>query len=104
MNDLSLPFSIQANRHPVDQLADLRATIKRLQDFEDDLRTEVSVLMGDNDRLDGDDFIARQVLNIRKGTVDPDAMANAGVNPDAFRKADVTVYTIRTDRREAGDA
>jgi hypothetical protein len=84
------------NQHPVDELAQIRAQIKALQERENALRSEVSLLIGDGSAYDGDDFTAIQTLASRKGGIDEQAMRTAGINPDKFRKSDIAVVTIRT--------
>lgn len=96
MNDTSLPV----NRHPVDQLADIRFTIKKLQEREDELRSEVSALMGENDSLGGDEYIARQTVANRSGAIDTKALERDGIDVDKYRKAGTIVYTIRCESRE----
>lgn len=92
-------ISNASNRHIVDQLADVRATIKELQAREDELRTLVSVEMGDRDSLGGSEFIAKQVLTKRAGSIDTKAAEAAGIDLSAFRKPDTIVYSIRCERR-----
>ena len=89
----------QTNRHPVDELADVRAQIKELKDREDDLKVIISLDMGDGDSLGGDEYIATQTLSTRKGAIDEKALKAAGVNVSDFRKADVTVWSLRLERR-----
>lgn len=92
------------NRHPVDELADVRAQIKELQEKEYTLRVEVSVLMGDNDSLGGDEFIAKQILSNRAGAIDTKALEKAGIDIDKYRKPSTVVYQIRCERRVLEDA
>lgn len=92
-------ISNSSNRHIVDQLADVRAAIKELQAREDELRTLVSVEMGDGDSLGGSEFIARQVLTKRAGSIDTKAAEAAGIDLSAYRKPDTIVYSIRCERR-----
>lgn len=87
------------NRHPVDQLAEVREKIKVLQDQEDTLRTEVSVLMGDADTLGGDEFIAKQSISERAGGIDAKALERDGIDVAKYRKKPSTVYQIRCERR-----
>ena len=89
------------NRHPVDQLADVRAKIKELQAHEDELRTEVSGMMGDHDSMGGDEFIARQTITTRAGGVDTKKAEVDGIDLSKYRKKDITVYSIRIERRES---
>lgn len=103
MNEIALPDK-GTNRHPVDQLAQVRATIKQLQDRESELKAEVSQMMGNRDSLGGDEFIARQTVTERKGAIDEKAMAAAGIKPDAYRKPPVTVYSIRCEPRVMEEA
>lgn len=90
-----------ANRHPVDQLADVRESLKALKDREEDLKAEVGRLMGAADSLGGDEYIATQAISERKGGLDEKAIASRlGVdNLDGFRKPSTTVVTIRVERR-----
>lgn len=90
-----------SNRHIVDQLADVRAKIKALQEHEKDLKEEVGRQMGAADSLGGDEFIASQAISERKGSIDEAKVARKlGVeNLDAFRKAPSTVVTIRVESR-----
>lgn len=90
-----------SNRHIVDQLADVRAQMKALKSREDALKAQVSKEMGDADSLGGDQFIARQTLSERAGAVDTSKMKKAGIDVDAYRKASVTVMTIRVEERVA---
>lgn len=94
MNGKAMP-----NRHPVDQLAEIREQIKALKAREDELRNKVSAMMGAADSLGGDEFIARQSVTIRKGAIDEAAMRASGIDPDDWRKPEVTVYAIRVERR-----
>lgn len=87
------------NRHPVDQLADVRAEMKALKEREDELRALVSKAMGNADSLGGDQFIALQKVSERKGAIDAAALKKAGIDPDAFRKPDTTVYSIVIEPR-----
>lgn len=97
MHDISL----SSNRHPVDQLGEIRATIKALQAREDELKSKVSAMMGPDDCLGGDEFIAFQRVSTRKGAIDVKAMEKAGIDPNRFRKPDVTVYSLTVERRVA---
>lgn len=90
----------QANRHPVDQLADVRAQIKALQELEAVLKARVSADMGTADSLGGDEFIALQTLTTRKGAIDEKKALKAGVDLDDFRKPETVVHSLRIERRE----
>jgi hypothetical protein len=90
-----------ANRHIVDQLADVRAKIKELQDAEKVLKDQVSAAMGSGDSLGGDEFIAWQTISERKGSLDEKALKAAGIDAEKFRKAPVAVVTLRVERRAA---
>lgn len=100
MNNIATPV----NRHPVDQLADIRATIKVLEEREAELKTEVSDLMGSADVLGGDENIARQTVTERAGAIDTKAMAKDGIDIEKYRKPKVTVFSIRTEKRIQGEA
>jgi len=84
------------NAHPVDQLVALRAQIKALQEHEALLKTEISRAIGDGSCLVGDEWIAEQSVTTRKGGIDEKALKAAGIDVDAFRKADTAVFTLRT--------
>ena len=100
MHDTSLPSNIR-NRHPVDQLADVRAEIKALQDREADLKAQISAEMGSRDSLGGDEFIAFQALQTRKGGIDEASLKAAGINPEKHRKPSSTAHVLRVERRAA---
>ena len=99
MNPISMP-----NRHPVDQLADVRETIKTLQAREAELKDEIGRLMGKADSLGGDEWIARQSLQERKGSIDEARLKAAGIDADAFRKPPVTSIVLRVERRAMPEA
>lgn len=96
MNTQTLPGK---NRHPVDELADVRAQTKALNEREAELKAEISKRIGSADSLGGDEFIATQVLSTRKGGIDEKAATAAGIDLNRFRKADVVVHTLRVERR-----
>lgn len=96
--------ALSSNRHPVDQLALVRETIKNLKEREEELRAIVSAEMGSGDTLGGDEFIARQTVSERKGGVDEKAVKAAGIDLDRFRKPAVPVFSIRVERRVMEDA
>lgn len=93
-----------SNRHPVDQLGDVREQIKALQERETELKEQVSAMMGAADSLGGGEWIARQTRTTRKGAIDAKALEKAGLDPDRFRKPDSDVKTIRCERRVTEDA
>jgi len=97
-------ISMSVNRHIVDQLADVREQIKKLEEQEEKLKAEVSKQMGDADSLGGDEFIARQTVSTRAGSIDAKAMEKAGIKVEKYRKAAVTIYSIRVERREQPEA
>lgn len=88
------------NRHAVDQLADVRAEIKILQTREKAIAAEISAMMGENDSLGGNQWIARQSVTKRKGSIDTKALEAAGIDVDQYRKPDTTVFSIRLEQRE----
>ena len=89
------------NRHPVDRLADVRAQIKALQEEEADLKAKISVEMADADSLGGDEFIAVQTLQDRKGGLDEKRIAETlGVKSlDPYRKPSTVAHVLRIERR-----
>lgn len=89
-----------SNRHIVDQLADIRDVIKSLQIKEADLKDEVAKQMGKNDSLGGNEFIAYQTVNTRKGGIDEAELKRRGV--DIPRKPETVVYSLRLQRRAMG--
>ena len=93
-----------SNRHPVDELAEVRADIKVLKYREDELKEQVAGMMGDQDSVGGDEWIAEQALSERKGSIDEKAAKAAGVDLDRFRKPTTTIVTIRTVKRAREDA
>jgi hypothetical protein len=86
----------QSNAHIVDQLADIKAKIKALQDLESALKTQISREIGDGSCLVGDDWIAEQTLTTRKGGLDEAKLVLALGDLAPYRKADIAVVTIRT--------
>lgn len=96
MNGKSAP----GNRHPVDELADIRETTKELKAREDELKFIISEMMGDADHLGGDEFIATQKISTRKGAIDQKAMEADAIDLAPYRKPDVTIFSIITERRE----
>lgn len=99
MIDTSLPGNRATNRHPVDQLAQIRSTIKVLQEREAQLKAEISAMMGAADSLGGDEFIAFQKLQQRKGGLDAAALKKAGIDPDKFRKPASTFIVLTVEPR-----
>jgi hypothetical protein len=99
MTDTSLPGK-RANRHPVDRLFDVRQQIKALTEEETDLKAKISVEMGRADSLGGDECIASQKLQERKGGLDEAAMIKAGIDVEAFRKPSATFVVIKVEQRE----
>lgn len=93
-----------SNRHIVDQLADVRAQIKMLQESEKDLKDAICDAMGHADSLGGDEWIALQRISERKGAIDTKALEKAGIDVEAFRKPPTVVYQIVTERRVQEDA
>ena len=89
----------QGNRHVVDQLSDIRAQIKELKKDEAACVSEISEQMGDGDSLGGDQFIARQIISTRKGTVDTARLEADGIDIDAYRKPETVAYSIRLEAR-----
>lgn len=87
------------NRHPVDRLADVRAQIKALAEEEADLKAKISVEMGPADSLGGDEYIASQSLQERKGGLDEKAMIKAGIDVESFRKPASTFVVLKVERR-----
>ncbi len=106
MDATALPEIAGTNRHPVDQLGDIRRTIKHLQDRETELKAEVGRLMGKADSLGGAEYIAVQSLTSRKGGIDESKVAAAlGVTSlDAYRKPETTYVTLKVERRAREDA
>lgn len=99
MNDEVMSRNTGTNRHPVDELAEIRNTVKTLKERESELVAQISDMMGDGDSLGGHEYIARQIVSTRKGALDTKLLEKAGVQVDAFRKADVTVYQMRLEPR-----
>ena len=104
MNDTALPGKPGTNRHPVDQLGQIRLTIKTLQDREAGLKEEVGQMMGKADSLGGDEYIAFQKLQSRKGSLDEKAMLAAGIDIERYRKSGSTYIVLTTVTREQEDA
>ncbi len=99
MDNTSLPGKPGTNRHPVDQLALVRQTIKHLEEREAELKAEIGALMGSSDSLGGAEFIAFQKLQQRKGGLDEKALAAAGIDPEKFRKPASTFIVLQIEPR-----
>ena len=86
------------NRHPVDELADIRAEIKRLETREAELKT---ALAADGCNLDGDEFEA-SVSRISAERVDTAALrkhlGEDGIRPFLKRSETVTLRIKPIDR------
>ncbi|HEY8358656.1 MAG TPA: hypothetical protein VIL30_14455 [Ramlibacter sp.] len=89
------------NRHPVDQLADVRQQIKDLQAQESDLKALISMEMGSSDSLGGDEFICRQKIQERKGGLDEAKLKAAGIKVDLYRKPPSVAHVLLVERRAA---
>lgn len=88
------------NRHPVDELGEVREEIKTLQAREKELKAVVAEEMGNTDSLGGDEWIARQKVTQRKGTWDEKRLKEAlGDMVERYRKEPTAVYSIETRRR-----
>lgn len=94
---------LPGNRHPIDRLADVRDQIKALEAEEAKLKAEISALMGSADSLGGDEYIARQSLQDRKGALDEKALCRKlnVENLDAYRKPSTTSMVLRLVSRVA---
>jgi hypothetical protein len=90
---------MKTNRHPVDELGDIRAERAALEAREARARTQVKNLMEAGGRLSGDEYVAEWEVRYRKGQIDPAALRRAGLKPDKFRKPSRKVDVILTDRR-----
>lgn len=94
------------NRHPVDRLADVRAEIKKLTEEEGELKARVIGMMGSADSLGGDQYIASQSLQERKGSLDDKKLEKAlGVDDlDAYRKPKTTSIVVKVEPRLSSEA
>lgn len=108
MTDTALPGNSRnatprppGNRHPVDRLYDVRQQIKELTEEEADLKAKISVEMGGSDSLGGDECIASQTLQERKGSFDEKKLAEAlkTTDLDQFRKPSSTFVVIKVEQR-----
>lgn len=99
MNDTALSGKTGTNRHPVDQLANIRATIKTLQERETQLKEDIGSMMGSADSLGGAEFIARQKLQTRKGGLDEKKLEAKFGDLGAFRKPDTTFIVLSVEPR-----
>lgn len=96
MTAISMPGN---NRHPVDQLANVRATIKTLQEREAELKDQIGTMMGAADSLGGDEFIAIQKLKTRKGGLDAKKLEAKFGDLTAYRKKDTTFIELSVEAR-----
>lgn len=82
------------NRHPADELADVRASIAKLQDREKELR---EILIADPAKRDGDEFTVR-VSTATQSSVDREAIEKAmgkGWLDKFLNKYPVTRLTVK---------
>ncbi len=86
------------NRHPVDELADVRAEIKKLEAREAELKV---ILTSDGCNLDGDEFEAT-VSHVASERIDTAAIrkhfGDDGIKPFLKRSETVTVRIKTIDR------
>lgn len=87
------------NRHIVDQYAEIVSTIKILEIKKDLLNYEIRKMMGSDDSLGGDEFIAMQSISERKGGIDEKALIEIGIDVSAFRKPSISLVTLRIQPR-----
>ncbi len=100
MNGNALPGKIAGtNRHPVDQLANVRATIKTLQEREAQLKEQIVAMMGDDASIGGDEFIASLRPGSRKGGLDEKRLAEHFGDLSMFRKPDSAFKTLTVEPR-----
>jgi hypothetical protein len=91
--------ALPSNRHPVDQLAQIRETQKILAEREAELKEEIGSLMGSADSLGGDEFIAFQKLQSRRGGLDEKKLAAAGIDLDQYRRPSSTYIVLTVEPR-----
>lgn len=90
---------MKTNRHPVDELGDIRAERVALAVREDRARARVMSLMNAGGCLSGHDYTATWEVQKWRGQLDVAALRRAGLKPDKFRKPSANVDIIRTARR-----
>ena len=95
MNDTAL----SRNRHPVDRLADVRTQIKVLEQEEADLKAQITTEMGSGDSLGGDEYIAFQSLQTRRGSLDEAKLRPLVGDLAAFRKPETTFIVLKVEPR-----
>ena len=78
---------IMSNRHPVDQTADVRETIKHCRPASRTRKGRIGKLMGKADSLGGDEWIARRSYRKRKGSIDGAAQPGSADAQTAFNRA-----------------
>lgn len=83
--------------HPVDRLKEVRDQIKTLQKEEESLVKAISLIMGNADICYGELLMAKQIVQNRKGSIDPLAIKLKGFDPDSFRKPGITVYSLKIE-------
>jgi len=93
------PIRDKSNRHIVDRLADVRDRLKLFKGLEEDLKNIICHEMGAADSLGGDEYIAKQSITERAGSVDIKAMADDGIDVEKYRKPKTTAVTIRLEKR-----
>jgi hypothetical protein len=94
----------QPNRHPVDRLGDVRALLKELQEEEIALKATIAGMMGEADSLGGDEYIASQRLQQRKGELDEARLHAEGIDLDNYRRPGTTRVVLTVEPRARGVA
>ncbi|MCE7028439.1 hypothetical protein [Jiella avicenniae] len=92
----------QTNRHPVDELVDVKAKIAELQEREKALKAKIIDMAGERDAVGGDEFIATIALQSRK-TLDRKGLENRfGKDVVAvFDRESEPFFVVRTQPRAA---
>lgn len=90
----------KANRHVVDQLADVRDQLKAAGEREKELKAQVEKMLARKDSVRGDEFVAFPVPSHRKGGLDEVAMVADGINVEKYRKPGIDILSIRLTARK----
>ncbi|SMC41318.1 hypothetical protein SAMN06297251_10297 [Fulvimarina manganoxydans] len=95
----------QTNRHPVDELVDVKARIAELTKREKALKEQVIEMIGDRDAVGGDENIATVALQSRKSLDRKGLEKRFGKDVIAgFDRESVPFYVVRTTPRVADAA
>ncbi|MDY8108295.1 hypothetical protein U0C82_03910 [Fulvimarina sp. 2208YS6-2-32] len=95
----------QTNRHPVDELVDVKAKMAALAEREKSLKAKIIEMAGERDAVGGDEFIATVALQSRKSLDRKGLEKRVGKDVVAgFEREGEPYYVVRTAPRAIEEA